>query len=166
MLFFSSLFQSALTQINRQKPVNLLAFNAAAFHPIYATTFLLNFFQHIIIEDRTFDSVARFLLNNSALAHHTGIVRFWTCDSVVRDYTLRWAHHCTWPWGMPVPYQCPSCHCIQAWDQRGKEGSSELGRNVVMRCSYQGTQGWCHECLTFNKPVHPFKRSKSPKGFG
>ena len=45
--FFLFTFQSVLTQVGSWKPTNLFAFNAPAFHPIYATTFLLNFFQHI-----------------------------------------------------------------------------------------------------------------------
>ena len=125
----------------RLKPANLFAFNALSFHPIYATTFLLNFFQHIIIEGQAFDSTAGQLLNTSSLVHHTGIVRFWTHDSVVRECTLRWAHSHAQPGGKSVQYQCPRCHCIQAWDQKGHGASSELGRDVSMCCSYRGKQG-------------------------
>ncbi|KAF8264024.1 hypothetical protein EI94DRAFT_1739344 [Lactarius quietus] len=153
---------------NKWKPVNLFAFDAPSFHPIYATTFLLNFFQHIIVEGRTFDSAAGQLLNTSPLCRHTGILRFWTFDSVVRKCVLRWAHSRTQPWGMPVPYQCPSCHCIQAWDQKNGEASSQLGRDVSMHCSYKGNQGLgqgrCRECLTLSKPSEPFKPVKLSEG--
>ncbi|KAH9014023.1 hypothetical protein EDB85DRAFT_2215399 [Lactarius pseudohatsudake] len=64
------------------KPANLFAFDAPAFHPIYAATFLLNFFQHIVIEGRSFDSAVGLLLNTSALSRHTGIKRFWSRGEV------------------------------------------------------------------------------------
>ena len=160
-------FQSTLTQKGRWTPANLFAFNTPSFHPIYAATFLLNFFQHIIIEGRTFDSAIGLLLNTSALSRHTGIMRFWTRDSVVRDCTLKWSHSRTQPWGNPVPYQCPSCRCIQSWAQRGNGASSELGRDVTMCCSYQGKRGQqdgCREYLKFDRPSEPFKRIKLSEG--
>ena len=140
-------------------PANLFTFNAPSFHPIYAETFLLNF-QHIIIKVQTFDSAIGLLLNTLALSHHTGIMCLWTCDSVVRDCTLKWSHSCTQPWGNPVPYQCPSCWCIQSWAQRGNRAWSELGRDVTMCCLYQGKQGQqdgCCEYLKFDRPSEPFK---------
>jgi hypothetical protein len=112
----------------------LFAFDAPSFHPIYATTFLLNFFQHIIIEGRAFESSAGQLLNTSSLARHTGIVRFWTRGSMVMDCTLRWSHSHARPWGKSVPFQCPYCYCIQAWDQSGRGASSELGRDITTVC--------------------------------
>jgi hypothetical protein len=147
----------------------LFAFDAPAFHPIYATTFLLSFFQYVIIEGRTLDSAIGLLLNTSALSRHTGVVRFWTRDSVVRNCTLRWAHSRTQPCGTPVPYQCPSCGCIQAWDQKGHGPSSELGQEVTMRCSYkgkhwQGKQGPCRESHTVLRPSDPFKPIKLTEG--
>ena len=144
--------------------MNLFAFDAPAFHPIYATTFLLHFFHHIIIEDRTFDSTIGLLLNASPLSRHTAIVRFWTVNSVVKSCTLKWAHSRTQPWGNPVPYQCPSCRCIQAWDQRGQGPSSEVGRDVTMQCSYEGEHGRCTARLTFTKPQLPYKTLKLPEG--
>lgn len=158
-------FQSALTEDSRWKPSNLFAFDAPAFHPIYAATFLINFFQYIIIEGRSFDSAIGLILNASALSRHTGIVRLWTRDSVVRDCTLRWAHSRTQPWGEPVPYQCPICFCIQAWNQKGRGASSELGRDVTMRCSYkEGKQGPCRGCHTVVRPSSPFKAIKLTEG--
>ena len=159
VFFFT--FQSTLTQMSRWKPANLFAFNAPSFHPIYATTFLLNFFQLIIIEGRTFDSVIGLLLNTSALARHSGIVRFWTRDSVVRDCTLKWSHSRTQPWGSPVPYQCPSCRCIQSWAQKGHGASTELGRDVTMFCS---NKEGCREFLKFDRPSQPFKPVKLSEG--
>lgn len=156
--------RSALAQNSRWKPANLFAFDAPAFHPIYATTFLLNFFHYMIIEDRTFGSAIGLLLNTSPLSRHTGIVRFWTVDAVVKSCTLKWAHSRTQPWGEPVPYQCRSCHCIQAWDQKGQGASSELGRDVTMRCSYKGENGQCPECLLFTKSSIPYKTLKLPEG--
>ena len=166
MCTFFFAFQSALTHNSRSKPANLFAFDAPSFHPIYATTFLLNFFQYIIIEGRTFGSAAEKLLNTSSLSRHTGIVRFWTCtrDSAVRDCTFRWAHSRAQPFGKPVPFQCPYCYCIQAWDQKGSGASSELGRDVTMRCSYIGKQGQCLKCLNFVKPSGPFKPVKLSEG--
>lgn len=160
-------FPSTLTQKSRWTPANLFAFNAPSFHPIYAATFLQSFFQHIIIEGQTFDSAIGLLLNTLALSRHTGIVRFWTRDSVVRDCMLKWSHSRTQPWGSPVPYQCPSCRCIQSWAQRGHGASSELGRDVTMCCSYKGEQGQqagCSEYLKFDRPSEPFKRIKLPEG--
>ena len=144
-------FQSTLTQNSRFKPANLFAFDAHSFHPIYAVTFLLDFFQHIIIKGRNFDSAIRLLANNSSLSHHTGIKRFWARDKdkVVKHCTLKWAHSRARPWGMPVPYQCSSCHCIQAWDQKGHRAPSELARDASMCCSYKGKQGRCCNRLTF-----------------
>jgi hypothetical protein len=159
VLFF--IYFLSLTQISRWKPANLFSFNAPAFHPIYAATFLLSFFQHMIIEGRTFDSSVGLLLNNSALSHHTGIVHFWTRDSVVKTCTLVWSHSCTWPWGTLVPYQCPSCRCIQAWDQKGQ---GELGRDVTMRCSYKGENGQCPERFTAEKPSIAYKTFKLLEG--
>jgi hypothetical protein len=134
----------------------LFAFDAPAFHPIYAATFLLSFFQHIVIEGRTLDSAIGLLLNTSPLSRHTGIVHFWTRDSVVSNCTLRWAHSRTQPWGKPVPYQCPSCRCVQAWDQKGRGASSEL-------CSYKG-KGPCRESHTVLRPSDPFKSIKLSGG--
>ncbi|KAH9016703.1 hypothetical protein EDB85DRAFT_1898010 [Lactarius pseudohatsudake] len=146
------------------KPANLIGFDTPAFHPIYAATFLLNFFHYIVIEDRTFGSAIGLLLNTSPLSRHTGIVRFWAVGSVVKSCTLKWAHSRTQPWGKPVPYQCPSCRCIQAWDQKGQGGSSELRGDVKMRCSYKGENGRCPQCLTFETPSTPYKALKLPEG--
>lgn len=159
-------FQSTLTQNSRLKPANLFAFDAPSFHPIYAATFLLDFFQHIIIEGRNFDSAIGLLVNNSSLSRHTGIERFWARDKdkVVKHCTLKWAHSRARPWGMPVPYQCSSCHCIQAWDQKGHGASSELARDVSMRCSYKGKQGRCRNRLTFVMPSQPLKPIKLSEG--
>jgi hypothetical protein len=165
-----STFQTGVAQKGRLKPANLFAFDAPSFHPIYAATFLLNFFQHVIIEGRAFDSVAGQLLNTSALSLHSGIVRFWRDRSlVVKKCVLRWAHSRTQPWGTPVPYQCPSCHCIQAWDQQKIQVAPSQLRDVTMRCSYKGEegqrQGECHECLTFkNTSTEPFKPVKLSEG--
>ena len=162
---FFFLFLVCLTRVNRQKPTNLFAFDAPAFHPIYATTFLLNFFQCIIIEGRTFDSAIGQLLNTSALSRHSGIVRFWTSNSVVKKCTLRWTHSRIQPWGKPVPYQCPSCHCIQAWNQKHQGASSELGRNEMVHCSYQTVDGRrCPKHLTFDKPSTLYKPLKLLEG--
>ena len=150
---------------SRSKPANLFAFDAPSFHPIYAATFLINFFQYIIIEGRTFDSAIGQLLNTSGLSHHSGIMCFWTHNSKVKECLLKWAHSHTQPWGQPVPYQCPSCRCIQAWDQKGQGTSSELGRDVTMWCSYKDEQGQCSECLTFVRPGStPFKPIKLSEG--
>lgn len=150
------------------KPANLFAFDAPSFHPIYAATFLLNFFQHIIIEGRSFDSAVGQLLNTSALSRHTGIVRFWRDGLDVRKCVLRWAHSRTQPWGRPVPYQCPSCNCVQAWDQQKIQAASSQLRDVSMRCSYKGEQGQreeaCQKYLTFDKPPGPFKAVKLSEG--
>lgn len=165
VLFFRPFtFESALTRVNRRKPTNLFAFDAPAFHPIYASTFLLNFFQRVIIEGRTFDSTIGQLLNTSALSRHSGIVHFWTKNSVLKNCTLRWAHSRIQPWEKPVPYQCPSCHCIQAWDQKRQGASSELGRDAVVRCSYQTVDGQCPTRLTFSKPSTPYKPLKLLEG--
>jgi hypothetical protein len=161
-VFFA--FQPTLTHNSRSKPANLFAFNAPSFHPIYATTFLLDFFQYTIIEGRTFDSIAGQLLNTSSLSRHTGIQRFWTRDLVTRHCELKWAHSRTRPWGEPVPFQCPDCRCIQAWDQKGNGASSELSRDVTIRCSYRGTKGQCTNCLTFVKSTEPFKPVKLSEG--
>lgn len=141
----------------------MFAFNTPAFHPIFATTFLLNFFHHIIIEGRAFNSAIGLLLNTSLLSRHTGIVRFWTVDTVVKSCTLKWAHCRTQPCGTPVLYQCPSCRCIQAWIQKGKGPSSEVGRDVTMRCSYKGVNGQCPGRLTFHQPS-PYKTLKPSEG--
>jgi hypothetical protein len=160
--------QSPVAQKTRRTPANLFAFDAPLFHPIYATTFLLNFFQHVIIEGRTFDSAAGAILNTSALSRHSGIVRFWKDDSGVRKCKLKWAHLCTQPRGTPVLYQCPSCCCIQAWDQQKIRGNSSQPRDVTMYCQYSGDQGpsqrRCAECLTFSKPNEPFKHVKLSEG--
>ena len=50
---FQSTQTLALTQKSSSKPANLFAFDAPSFHPIYATTCLLGFFQHTIIEGRS-----------------------------------------------------------------------------------------------------------------
>jgi hypothetical protein len=162
MFFFCLLIRS--DSQCRSKPANLFAFDALSFHPIYATTFLLNFFQHIIIEGRAFESSAGQLLNTSSLARHTGIVRFWTRGLTVMDCTLRWSHSRARPWGKSVPFQCPYCYCIQAWDQSGRGASSELGRDVTMRCLYKGKEGQCLQCLTFLKPSQPVKPIKLSEG--
>ncbi|KAF8266767.1 hypothetical protein EI94DRAFT_1701500 [Lactarius quietus] len=60
-------------------------FTTLTFHPIYATTFLIHFFQHIIIEDRNFDKTIGLLLSALPLSRHTGIVHFWTVDSAVKS---------------------------------------------------------------------------------
>ena len=149
-------------------PANLFAFDAQSFHPIYATTFLLNFFQHVVIEGRTFDSAAGAILNTSALSCHSGIIRFWKDDSGVRKCKLKWTHLRTQPWGKPVLYQCPTCWCIQAWDQQKINGVSSQPRDVSMRCRFSGeqgpSQGRCPECLTFSKPSEPFKPVKLSEG--
>ena len=142
----------------------MFAFEALAFHPIYATTFLLNFFHYVIVDGRSFESAIGFLLNTSPLARHTSILRFWTVGAVVKNCTLKWAHSRTQPWGEPVPYQCESCRCIQAWDQKGKGPSSEIGRDVIMRCSFSGENGRCEKYLEFNKPSDPYKTIKLPEG--
>ena len=160
-VFISFSFRS-LTQTNRWKPANLFAFDAPAFHPILAATFLLNFFQHIIIYGRTFDSSTALLLNASPLSCHTGIMRFWTRNSVVNNCTLRWTHFRTRPWGESVPYQCPSCRCIQAWDQKGR--GAELGRDVTMTCSYKDRDEQCPGRLTFPKPSDSYKALKQSEG--
>ena len=155
----------ALTQKSRSKPANLFAFDMPSFHPIYATTFLLGFFQHIIIEGWSFDSAIGLLLNTSTLSHHAGIMRFWMRDSVVKECLLKWSHSHTQPWGQPVLYQCPACKCIQSWDQKGLGASSELGRDVTMQCSYKGEEGQCPKCLTFVRPTSPpFKPIKLTEG--
>jgi len=156
--------QSTLTHMNRLKPANLFAFNARAFHPIYATTFILNFFHYVIIDGRKFDSVAGLLFSSSTLSRHTGILRFWAHDTVVKSCTFKWAHSRTQPLGESVPYQCPTCHCIQAWDQTGQGPSSELRKNVTMGCRYVGEQGRCTEELHFIMPSLPFKALKQPEG--
>lgn len=154
-----------MAQHSRQKPANLFAFNAHGFHPVYATTFILDFFHYVIIDGRTFDSVAGLILNSSALARHSAIVRFWTYDSVVRNCTIKWAHARTQPWGEPVPYQCPTCHCIQSWDQKANGASSELdGGGVTMRCRGNQASGRCSHQLKFSKPGVPFKKIKEPEG--
>src|SRR6266702_1912428 len=162
--FFLFTFQSVLTQVGSWKPTNLFAFNAPAFHPIYATTFLLNFFQHIIIEGWTFDSIVGLLLNTSALSCHTGIIHFWTCDSVVKSCILKWTHSRTQPWGNLVPYQCLSCHCIQAWDQKSQGTLLKLGRDITKQCSYEGVDGQCSRHLKFNKPSVSYKSIKLSEG--
>ena len=124
---FQSTQTLALTQKSSSKPANLFAFDAPSFHPIYATC-LLGFLQHIIIEGRSFDSAIVLLLNTSTLSRHAGIMRFWTRDSVVKECLLKWSHSHTQPWGQPVLYQCPTCKCIQSWDQKGLGASSELSR--------------------------------------
>jgi hypothetical protein len=150
---------------SRSKPANLFAFDAPSFHPIYASTFLQNFFQYIVIEGRTFDSAIEQLLNTTGLSHHSGIMRFWTCESQVKECLLKWAHSRTRPWGQQVPYQCPTCKCIQSWDQKGQGASSELGRDVTMQCSYKDEQGRCSQCLTFSRPASlPFKPIKLTEG--
>jgi hypothetical protein len=141
----------------------LFAFDAPAFHPIYAATFLLSFFQHIVIDGRTIDSTIGLLLNTSPLSRHSGIVRFWTRDLVVSNCTLSWAHSRTQPLGKPVPYQCLSCHCIQAWDQKGRGPSSELARDVIMLSSYKGKEP-CRESHTVLRPSGPFKSIKLSEG--
>lgn len=171
-LLFSLSNQCSVAENSRLKPDNLFAFDAPSFHPIYATTFLLGFFQHIIIEGRKFDSAIGLLLNTSPLSRHTGILRFWKdirnhCV-VFRSCELRWAHLRTQPWGRSVPYQCPSCFCIQAWDQQKIHGASSQLRDVSMGCSYGGKQGQregaCKECLTFMKPEEVFKVVKASEG--
>ncbi|KAH8976756.1 hypothetical protein EDB86DRAFT_2839264 [Lactarius hatsudake] len=150
---------------NEWKPANLFAFDAPAFHPIYAATFLLNFFQHIVIEGRSFDSAVGLLLNTSALSRHTGIKRFWSRGSVVNTCWLRWTHLRTQPWGNAVPHQCQGCGCIQSWNQKVKGPSTELPRDdVSMRCSYRGSKEPCQECLIFEKPETPFKAIKLTEG--
>ena len=59
---FQSTQTLALTQKSRSKPANLFTFDVPSFHPIYATTFLLGFFQHIIIEGQSFDSAIGLLV--------------------------------------------------------------------------------------------------------
>lgn len=163
---FSSLNSMRLT-INRLKPDNLFAFNATSFHPIYAATFLLNFFQHIVIEGRSFDSAVGQILNTSALSRHTGIIRFWRDGPVIKKCELRWSHLRTQPWGQSVPYQCPSCRCVQAWDQQKIQGASSQLRDVSMRCSYKGKpgqEGACEKCLAFKQPPESFKAVKASEG--
>jgi hypothetical protein len=150
--------------INRWKPANLFAFNARDFHPIYATTFVLNFFHYVIVDGRTFDSVAGLLFSSSALSRHTGVLRFWTHGSVVKRCTFKWAHSRVQPFGETVQYQCPICHCIQAWDQKGQGESSELHGDVTMRCRYVGEQGRCTGKLHFTMPSVPYKPLKQPEG--
>jgi hypothetical protein len=134
---------------NMWKLTNLFAFTAPSFHPIFATTFLLNFFQHIVIEGRSFDSAIGLLLNASTLSRHSGIKRFWTRGSAVMDCELRWTHSRTQPLGELVPYQCPRCHCIQAWDQGKNNTDSSQLRDVKMTCSYKDARGKCAECIEF-----------------
>lgn len=162
---YYSLFEPVWLKNSRLKPDNLFAFDATSFHPIYATTFLLNFYQHIIIEGRNFDSAVGQILNGSTLSRHSGIVRFWRDGDVVRKCVLRWAHLRTQPWGRAVLYQCPSCGCIQAWDQQKIQGASSQLRDVSMRCSYKGVQGQgCKKCLTFEKPPEEYKAVKASEG--
>ena len=150
---------------NTWKLANLFAFTAPSFHPIFATTFLLNLFQYIVIEGRSFDSAVGLLLNTSTLSRHSGIKRFWTRDSAVNDCELTWTHSRTQPLGELVPYQRPRCHCIQAWDQ-GKNNTdsshaSQL-RDVKMTCSYKDARGKCAECIAFLNR-RPFKTVKVPE---
>ncbi|KAH9048596.1 hypothetical protein EDB83DRAFT_2522864 [Lactarius deliciosus] len=65
---------------NEWKPTNLFAFDAPAFHPIYAATFLLNFFQHIVIEGRSFDSAVGLLLNTSQLERNASQTKVATSE--------------------------------------------------------------------------------------
>jgi hypothetical protein len=154
-------------QYSRWRPANLFAFEAQAFHPTFATTFLINFFQYITIEGRTFDSAAGLILNTSPLSRHSGIVRYWRIKSKdvdeVRHCKLRWTHSRIQPWGQPVDYQCRKCKCIQAWDQKSKAESSQ-NRPVSMQCSYKGGRGQCEECLTFKQPEERYKPLKQPEG--
>jgi hypothetical protein len=154
--------QSALTDISRLKPANLVAFDAPAFHPIFATTFIQNFFFYIIIEGRRFNDTIGLLLSGLPLSRHTGIVRFWTHSSAVKKCTLKWAHRRTQPWGEQVPYQCSNCGRIQAWDQKSKAPATELHGGVTMRCSH----GQCTQSLTFDPPSPDdlFKALKQPEG--
>jgi hypothetical protein len=151
------------TQVSRWKPTNLFAFDAPSFHPVFATTFVLDFFQYIIIDGRSFKTVVGLLFSSSTLSRHTGIVRFWTRDADVNHCTFRWSHSCTQPWGTPVPYQCPTCYCIQAWDQKGNGPSSELRGSVTISCTYKGEDGQCTKQLIFEQS-HPYKTLKSPEG--
>ena len=151
------------TQVSRSRPTNLFAFDATSFHPVFATTFVINFFQYIIIDGRHFQHVVGLILSSSILSRHTGIVRFWTHDADVKHCTLRWSHSRTQPWGEPLPYQCPTCCCIQAWDQKGNGPSSELRGPVTMSCSYKGEDGPCAKQLYF-KASYPYKALKSPEG--
>ena len=127
-------------------------------------TFLLSFFHYVIIDDRSFGSAIGFLLNTLPLARHTSIIHFWTVDAVVKRCTLKWTHPHTQPWGEPVPYQCDSCRCIQAWDQKGQGASSEIGRDVIMRCSFNGEKEQCNKYLKFHKPTKPCKTLKLLEG--
>jgi len=157
--------QSTQTNINRLKPASLFAFNAHAFHPIYAATFVLDFFHYVIVDGRTFDSVAGLLFSSSPLSRHMGVLRFWTHGSVVKRCTFKWAHSRTQLLGELVLYQCPTCYCIQAWDQRSLGPSSELRQDVTIRCGYVGEQGRCTQELHFTLPPNlPFKTLKQPEG--
>lgn len=122
---------------------------------------MLDFFHLVIIDGRTIHSAIGLLLSSSALSRHTGIVRFWTDGSVVKNCTIRWAHPRIQPWGKPVPYQCPSCHCIQAWDQKGL--GSEMRGDVEMHCRHKGEHGQCARHLVFEKSL-PFKVLKGVEG--
>ncbi|KAH9017859.1 hypothetical protein EDB85DRAFT_2201432 [Lactarius pseudohatsudake] len=139
---------------NEWKPANLFAFDAPAFHPIYAATFLLNFFQHNVIEGRSFDSAVGLLLNTSALSRHTGIKRFWSRGEVVKECCLRWTHLRTQPWGNAVPHQCQDCGCIQSWNQKVKGPSTELPRDDVSMRSVQLSRHirsiWPYNCVKFS----------------
>lgn len=151
------------TQVSRWKPTNLFAFDARFFHPVFATTFILDFFQHVIIEGRPFKDVVGLLFSSSTLSRHTGIVRFWTSGVDVRHCTFRWSHCRIQPWGKPVPYQCPTCYCVQAWNQKGNGPSSELRGCVTMSCTYKGEHGRCTKQLFFEQSG-PYKTLKSPEG--
>jgi len=156
---------SMQTNINRLKPASLFAFNACAFHPIYAATFVLDFFHYVIVDGRTFNSVAGLLFSSSPLSRHTGVLHFWTHGSVVKRCTFKWAHSCIQPLGESVLYQCPTCYCIQAWDQRSLGPSSKLRQDVTMRCKYVGEQGQCTQELHFTSPPNLlFKTLKQPEG--
>ena len=123
---FQSTQNLALTQKSSSKPANLFAFDAPSFHAIYATTFLLGFFQHIIMEGWSFDSAIGLLLNTSTLSRHAGIM----CSG----HVTQWIRSVCWSGHTLTPSHGDSQYCINA--QLASVSNHGIRRALVLHQSW------------------------------
>lgn len=99
------------------------AFDAVAFQPHLATSFICSYFSHVLVGQSPWDRARRMLLRRSAdLAQHATVIFMGrpTLTGETSQFVLErwvWASMNTRPWGITLPFHCGST----------PDGKNELG---------------------------------------
>jgi hypothetical protein len=123
----------------------IVAFTAHPFHPPLILPFILEYGQHVLVQQHNLPLAFEHILPYAnQLYRHTNIILICKTESGTRGQKLIWTHPILRPWGNEIPIQCGKCCGINTWCKPYKYRG-----DILIYCTKQG----CENYIQFSPPV-------------